>query len=295
MQLFHDTNLTFEKAASALQAYEMAKTDSTSHSRAHAATSVVDVTKASSNGSATAAAMSPRRITCLPEEERLALPRSRPLRIAVFVTASRDSRNLFGDTYDAESQAQYDHAYDLSLEDKRSYANRHGYDFFVFDQVVEGRTVGWSRVPAALSLLQHYDWLFYIDLDTVIVDHSVRLEEFVDPRYDLVIGVDMNGINTGVFFLRNSTWSRLLYAEAWTRTEERNSHVWFEQAALMALMAEGHGIRNHMKLVPQEVFNTYLGPAEAMPKGQRPFIVHFAGRGDKWSLVERLAPRKERK
>jgi hypothetical protein len=117
----------------------------------------------------------------------------------------------------------------------------------------------------------------------------VELEEFIDPRYNIVIGVDENGINDGVFFMRSSTWTRLLLIEAWTLTNEPNTHVWFEQAALMRL-ATLQGVRNRMKMVPQTQFNSYIqGSAYPSDKGKKTFLVHFAGRGgDKWELVERF-------
>ncbi len=212
-----------------------------------------------------------------------------PARIAMFTTATKNSKNLFGHTYSSEDQTVYDRAYNLSLQDKFHYCARHGYDWHVFAETVANRSIGWTRMPAALTLLGQYEWVFHIDLDSVIMDHSVKLEEFLDPRYDLVIGVDGNGINNGVFCLRNSTWSRMLYAEAWTRTDVPYNQYWYEQAALMSIMSESHGVRNHMKLVPQEHFNTYLGPGDSLPlHNKEPFILHFPGRGDKWAMVERF-------
>ena len=204
----------------------------------------------------------------------------------MFTTATNNSKNMLGQTYSGKEQPEYNRAYNLSLQDKVDYCDRHGYDWHLFEEVIEGRSVGWNRVPAALSLLHRYDWVFHIDLDSIIMDHTVRLEEFLDPRYDLVIGVDGNGINHGVFGLRNSTWSRMLYAEVWTRTQAPHSEYLLEQAALMAIMADGYGVRNHMKL---EHFNTYLGPGDIVPaQDPETFILHFAGRGDKWALVERF-------
>ena len=255
--------LTFDSAVSALDAYSAAKSDF--------------------RGSRTGG----KPHTCLPWEFLNVAVSNRPLRIAMFTTATRNSKDLFGNVYNGDQQMTYNHAYNLSLNDKVQYCARHGYGWHVFEDVIEGRSVGWNRMPAALSLLSRYDWVFHIDLDSLIMDHSIRLEEFLDPRYDLVIGVDMNGINHGVFSLRNSTWSRMLYAEAWTRTKVPHSEYWFEQAALMAIMADGYGVRNHIKLVPQEHFNTYLGPGDALPAhSPEPFVLHFPGRGDKWELVE---------
>jgi hypothetical protein len=64
-----------------------------------------------------------------------------------------------------------------SLADKLKYAARHGYDIHVMKEASVGRHGAWAKLPLALSLLAGYDWLFHIDLDTVILDHAVRLEE----------------------------------------------------------------------------------------------------------------------
>lgn len=259
--------LTFAKAVNALDAYSVAKAQ------------FQDTRRATQE----------HHQTCLPWETSFVTDSVRPLRIAMFTTATRNSRDLFGNTYDEGQQAVYDRAYNLSLHDKVQYCARHGYDWHVFEDTIEGRSVGWNRMPAALSLLDRYDWVFHVDLDSLIMNHDTRLEEFMDPHFDLVIGVDMNGINHGVFCLRSSTWSRMLYAEAWTRTQVPHSEYWFEQAALMSIMANGHGVRNHMKLVPQEHFNTYLGPGDKLPEHNRePFILHFPGRGDKWEMIAKF-------
>lgn len=209
--------------------------------------------------------------------------------IAVMTTATKNNKDLFGNDYDSEARQVYDAAYNASVQEKTTYCACHGYDFHVVTDSVEGRNAGWNRFPALLSLFHQYDWVFHVDLDTVILDHSVRLEEFLDPSHDLIIGVDDNGINNGVFLMRSSTWNRMLLAEAWTLTNEPTSSYWYEQAALMRLMKQD-GVRNHMKLVPQEQFNSYLSGTTLTPRsgGKKPFLVHFAGRGDKWEMVLRF-------
>jgi hypothetical protein len=171
-----------------------------------------------------------------------------------------------------------------SLADKKGYCRQHGYDFYAISDAHPDRPVPWSKIPGALTLpSKKYDWLIWVDVDAVIVDHSVKLEEFIDPRYDAILGLDENGINTGVFFLRNSVWSRLFLAEAWTLTEEPMSHIWWEQAAVMRLI-KADMIRNHVKLSPQTHFNSYLRNGKLVDDS---FIVHFPGIGkkEKWRHV----------
>jgi hypothetical protein len=214
-------------------------------------------------------------------------------RIAVMTTATENNKDLSGGEYGPEARAVYEEASKASVKEKMEYCARHGYHLHVFTDTVEGRNTGWYRFPAMLSLFSKYDWILHVDLDTVILDHSVRLEQFLDPSHDLIVGVDENGINNGVFFMRNSTWNRMLMAEAWTLTQ-RPAVGWYyyEQSAIMQLM-KLDGVRNHMKLVPQQQFNSYLS-GTAFPTGDsQPFLVHFAGREDKWELVNNFNKEKQ--
>lgn len=179
----------------------------------------------------------------------------------------------------------------LSLNDKQEYCDRHGYDFHTITQTVPGRDAAWAKLPGILALLHRYDWVVCLDLDTVIYDHDVRMEEFLDPDHDVILGLDYNGINSGVLFLRNSTWSRALLAEAWTLTNEPMSHIWWEQSALMRLF-KNEGVRNHVKYCPQMYFNSYISFDKSVEMeengGRGPFIVHFAGVSEKWDILPRF-------
>lgn len=218
-------------------------------------------------------------------------------RIAVLSTATGPYEDIYSHNTTTQSQQiQFDKARNASLDDRQRYCERHGYSCHIFDNAVKGRAAGWYRMPAVLALLgrNEYDWIFYLDLDAVILDHSIRLEEFLDPRFDIIIGIDRNGVNNGVFFMRNSTWSRMFYAEAWTRTHEPQSGWWAEQAAIAAILQERTGARNHVKVMPHAYFNTYLADGEnKLPANLAgAFIIHFAGRKNKWGLVQRFLVQK---
>lgn len=179
----------------------------------------------------------------------------------------------------------------MALEDKQEYCDRHGYDFVTITQTVDGRDAAWAKLPGILALLYQYDWVVSLDLDTIIYNHGVRLEEFLDPNHDMIVGLDYNGINSGVFFLRNTTWSRALLTEAWTITNEPMSSIWWEQSALMRLV-KSEGVRNHIKYCPQVYFNSYIASDHAVNLQENdnrgPFIVHFAGIGTKWEILPRF-------
>lgn len=64
----------------------------------------------------------------------------------------------------------------ISEDDKRQYANKHGYDVFVnYDKLDPGRKPSWFKVLMAQKHLPNYDWIFYVDADTIIMEHDTPL------------------------------------------------------------------------------------------------------------------------
>jgi hypothetical protein len=112
----------------------------------------------------------------------------------------------------------------------------------------------------------------------------------VDPRSDVIFPLDGNGINSGVFFMQNTNWTRLFLAEAWTYPKVKDSFRFFEQSAFIEIVDRrgGTGTRNHVKLEPQRWYNSYEKeqPVETM------FVVHFPGKANKWDKVSHFMQRR---
>jgi hypothetical protein len=73
----------------------------------------------------------------------------------------------------------------------KRYAAKHGYDYERFDGVVRGFKP-WHATFNRIYLLQKtierggYDWVLYMDADSVIIDMNRSLDEFLDDRYAIV-------------------------------------------------------------------------------------------------------------
>ena len=64
----------------------------------------------------------------------------------------------------------------LSETDKREYAAKHGYTVHVNNDILDSsRKPSWFKVLMAQQYLASVDWLFYVDADTVIMEHDVPL------------------------------------------------------------------------------------------------------------------------
>lgn len=68
----------------------------------------------------------------------------------------------------------------------------------------------WRKVTALRKYLAQYDWVLFMDGDTLITNYTVPLQWFLPkPNDDIeLIVTDHNiALNNGVFFMRNSPWS----------------------------------------------------------------------------------------
>lgn len=179
------------------------------------------------------------------------------------------------------------HDYNLlvqgSYENKRDYCKRRGYGFrFEHESWDLDRPIPWSKILIILDIMQDSDvkWIMWSDADSLITNYHIRIKDFIDKRYDMIVASDCSGINTGQFIIRNCRWSREFLAKVYDRREFIN-HGWWEQAAIMDEYANSDEVKKHIKVLHQRAMNSYA--AEYNPDNYdvkwQPydFIVHFAG------------------
>ena len=115
-----------------------------------------------------------------------------------------------------------DHRCDLcgSIANKQAYADRHGYDVIVDGDIIdETRPTSWSKLLAMRKYLPYYDFLLYVDADTLVTNYDIKLEDIVDYGYDQVLAADRNGLNCGVWLIRNTPWSLWFLDEMWAQSQ----------------------------------------------------------------------------
>ena len=52
-----------------------------------------------------------------------------------------------------------------------------------------------------------------------IVNFDVQLEDIVDYEYDQILAADRNGLNCGVWMIRNTEWSLWFLDEMWSQSQ----------------------------------------------------------------------------
>lgn len=160
----------------------------------------------------------------------------------------------------------FDHRKDfesLRFKNKQKYALTHGYDFIYEDEELEqaflglepSRPVAWIKFMFIMKYLPNYDYIMWIDEDAMIMNENIRIEVIVDPQHMIFISEDGNGINSGVFIVRQAKWSMDFIRNCWE--QEWLVKGWhpfrYEQRAMHHLYGSKQGLRNakfHKKEIP---------------------------------------------
>ncbi|WP_437276010.1 hypothetical protein WME90_32810 [Sorangium sp. So ce375] len=146
----------------------------------------------------------------------------------------------------------------MALENRRQYCARHGYRFIDDVPVAADRPACWAKLPAILDAFERHRWVLWADSDTLVFNQARRVEEFCDPAYDLIVqshdeylrflgvplaeGLARMPINTGVFLMQATAWSRDFLREAYAQVQfVSQGEIWDgigEQEAMIWLLKQ---------------------------------------------------------
>lgn len=169
------------------------------------------------------------------------------------------------------------------------YCKMHNYNYIIKNHYPNKKiSPYWLRVFDLIELSNIYDenYIFiYLDLDTIInlKYKDIKIENLLDTidkfdnkKYDIYIGKDIaphNYINTGVMFIRNTSYSKmllnewvkyynsniwLLNNERWVCTKNNNTCAWagydYEQGALEHIYLNNlFDSKNHIKILHSSI------------------------------------------
>jgi galactosyl transferase GMA12/MNN10 family len=182
----------------------------------------------------------------------------------------------------------------LSAENKRQYALKHGYSFVArsaefAQQAVRGdRKAVWGKIDVIEKVLPKYDWIFWLDMDAVIMEQDTKIESLLakfesnyqggkaafDKNIDFVVAKPHGDpmINAGVFLFRNTPWSMNYLRKVQESTEYYQFHPSYEQMAMWKLMQEPEFKARTLLLDDDNhTFNTFPNRYHAGD-----FVVHYA-------------------
>ena len=177
-------------------------------------------------------------------------PRSR---VAVLTVASTPPIGEYG-------KQKVHYLAEMSIENKRQYAAQHGYELVVAQNLRHGRTARWDKVMLLRRLLHSYEWLHWVDLDTLFMNMKRAPFDFLDSAYDLHVAKDANGLNTGSFYVRSSAWSEDFLRRVWEHNDGGAGES--DQRSIRHTIEKLSDAERgaHVKFYSQKLFNEYPDP-----------------------------------
>lgn len=166
------------------------------------------------------------------------------------------------------------------IENNRHYCEKHGYDFiYLTDNLDPSRPIAWNKILILQETLKNneYKWVFWIDADAIFMNFGISIEELIDDHFDLLVGSDLVGCNTGNFLLKNTPWTKDFLKRVYSH-EEFIYHRYWEQAAVMQELKTNEDVRKHTKIFAPRIINSYPYSLHGSQEVYRPgdFIIHFA-------------------
>lgn len=139
----------------------------------------------------------------------------------------------------------------------KEYCERHNYDLLV-GELDYTENKGFEQWKFLLDNVSNYDWIWFVGADTLVMNHTIKIEDKIDNNYHFIISEDVNGPNAHSFLVRNSKEAKDWIEFIWNlRSSSYLHHDWADNKVI-------HDFYNvdpwkkYIKVQPQRYMNSYL-------------------------------------
>lgn len=93
------------------------------------------------------------------------------------------------------------------------YCQKHDYDYIFKESYDSDLPIYWHKMLMIRDYLKYYDYVMWLDSDTIICNYDIRIESILNQKYDVYIGRDHPAIVSniycaGIFMIKNSDIGR---------------------------------------------------------------------------------------
>lgn len=190
---------------------------------------------------------------------------------------------------DSHEGCSYSELAKITMPSYEEYCKIHGYDFKVKNQnVLPGRLIGWSRFEFFLENIDNYDYMFYVETDSMLMNQTIRLENLIDDNYEMIVSKtsrkDTIDLNTGSTLIKSSDWTRRLFTRLYNN-QEYKTHQFVDQQLLSDIINNEEEVRKKCKIVPLRFFNSFSHKWHLDSNFQiGDFICHAAGSSNDYRM-----------
>jgi len=175
-----------------------------------------------------------------------------------------------------------------SEEINKKYCEEKGYTYICdkddskIRSISENRSLHWCKIKIVKEVLDtnNFDYILFLDADAIISNFNQNIEDFIDSDYNMIFAEDIgshSSMNTGVFLVKNSEWSKNFLNTWWESGEtyigkdaqddlsimEENLEkigyfkhaLWHEQTCITLLYRNNDEIKNNIKVISNRSFN----------------------------------------
>jgi len=171
----------------------------------------------------------------------------------------------------------------FGIESKVRYCKKHNYDFIddesVYYEKGKDRPIAWSKILIVKKYLPYYDYVVWMDADTLITNDNIKLEDYINDHLDVrefLFTRDVsNKINTGVFFVKYSHMSFKFLDLIYSKEEYINTNYWEQDSVNDIFDNNTENFNEYTIVLPMEkqhFFNCAVGLYK-----KDTFLIHFYG------------------
>jgi len=147
---------------------------------------------------------------------------------------------------------------DICVPIAKDYADKNDYIIEALEFPEWKSDSGYNKLDLIKDIFKYNeaDVIWSIDCDTLITNHNIKVEQFIDEEHSLFICNDINGINAGSFIIRKTEWSEKFID--YCLGQKGKQGMYCEQNAFEAFI-ENHPseAKQHIKLLPHPSINSY--------------------------------------
>ena len=171
---------------------------------------------------------------------------------------------------------------DLVLPYLEKYCKKHNYKLVKRSEnyLNENRPKSWAKIKAIQEeFSKTNDWIFWIDIDAIIINDQIKIEDIVDEKFDIIFSTDGYYAkpwnywpSCACFFIRKTDKTVELLNKIWNQPEEVINHCWWEQMGLLKAINENPHLRSCYKVIDyKKIFS------QEEHWKQNDFIMHLGG------------------
>jgi hypothetical protein len=174
----------------------------------------------------------------------------------------------------------------LTIPVMQEYADRHGYDLHVGENLPIHRSIVWDRYKILRENLDRYDWIAHFDSDVLLTNLNIRLEEFCHEPSNVVISMATTEkgerrMNDGVALFRKDWYTHHILDECFHAPQEGSIQCGQDKLEMLYLTrADNHTFH----IERQKAINSFLYSEYGLPEttvgswGRGDFCLHLPGR-----------------